>query len=79
MTWGDLLEDWQMRIDRLTELFPHADAVALQRFRGNKSLLAQYIADTHDLTLSEGYEALDMRLLPGCQGTSSDRGLCAAE
>ena len=64
MTWRDLLLDWQGQLDRLAELFPHADPEALARFRGNRALLAEYIADTHELTLAEGYEAIEMRMLP---------------
>ena len=65
MTWRDMLTDWNAQLDRLSDLFPQADPCALVRFRGNKALLAEYIADTHDLTLAEGHEAVDFRLLPG--------------
>ena len=79
MTWRDLLQDWHGQLDRLAETFPHADQSALVRFRGNRDLLAQYIADTHDLTYAEGIEALDMRLLPGAQLSDMPPSLCAAE
>jgi hypothetical protein len=69
MTWRDLLADWQEHLDCLQALFPHADIGALVRFRGNKDLLAEYIADTHDLTLTEGHDAVDMRLLPGARAS----------
>lgn len=79
MTWRDLLQDWQGQLDRLAAIFPHADPEALVRFRGNKALLAAYIADTHDLTLAEGHEAVDLRLLPGARAMSRSGGLYAAE
>ncbi len=79
MTWSEILQDWQCQIDRLTALFPCADPEALVRFRGDKTLLAQYIADTHDLTEAEGQEAIDMRLLPGCAARRESFGLLAAE
>lgn len=64
MTWSDILTDWNGQLARLQIIFPHADVAALARFRGNKRLLAEYIADTHDLTYAEGVEAVEMRLLP---------------
>ncbi|PRY26276.1 hypothetical protein CLV78_101371 [Aliiruegeria haliotis] len=67
MTWRDLLMDWHDHIDRVADIFPHADPCALVRFRGNRELLAEYIADTHDLTPAEGIEAVELRLLPGAQ------------
>ncbi len=60
-----MLQDWHGQLPRLQTLFPHADIAALTRFRGNRQLLAEYIANTHDLTLDEGIEALEMRLLTG--------------
>ncbi|SDI46089.1 hypothetical protein [Aliiruegeria lutimaris] len=76
MTWGDLLENWHCQIECLVACFPHADPEALVRFRGNRDLLAEYIADTHELTLAEGFEAIEMRLLP-CVSRPAD--LLAAE
>ncbi len=79
MTWGDLLRDWHDQLETLSDLFPHADPSALARFRGNRGLLAQYIADTHDLTLEEGAEAVEMRLLPSARGLALQAQLVAAE
>lgn len=79
MTWRDLLADWHENLDRLHLLFPHADTTALIRFRGNKALLAEYIADTHDLTLDEGHEAVDLRLLPAARPTFAGNAALAAE
>ena len=79
MTWRDLLQDWQGQLERLSDIFPHADPDALIRFRGNRDLLAEYIADTHDLTLAEGHEAVELRLLPGARTDVASGRLCAAE
>ena len=79
MTWRDLLDDWHGQLARLAELFPHADPEALIRFRGNRALLAEYIADTHELTLAEGQEAVELRLLPGARPADFREELCAAE
>lgn len=77
MTWRDIMQHWTWHIDRFQHLFPHADAEALVRFRGNKELLAEYIANTHDLTLREGMDALEHRLMPGADGI--EPRVCAAE
>lgn len=79
MTWGNLLEHWHGQVGRITEIFPHADPCALVRFRGNRDLLAQYIADTHDLTVAEGHEAIDLRLLPAARHKIFVPPLVAAE
>lgn len=79
MTWKDLLLEWHDQIDRLAELFPHADPCALVRFRGNRAFLAEYIADTHDLTLSEGQEAVELRLLQSARRARRETFLDAAE
>ncbi|SFB84949.1 hypothetical protein [Tropicimonas isoalkanivorans] len=71
MTWCEFLQEWHGQLHRLQTLFPYADATALARFRGNKHLLTEYIANTHDLTLSEGLEALELRLLPGAQAKTT--------
>ncbi|MFD0979871.1 hypothetical protein [Tropicimonas aquimaris] len=79
MTWSDILQDWHGQLSRLHDLFPHADPVALARFRGNKRLLAEYIADTHDLTEAEGAEAIEWRLMPGAATRDVGAFACAAE
>ena len=65
MQWDAFLADWRDQIDRVHTLFPMTDPCALSRFRGNRLRLAEYIADAHDLTLREGMEAIETRLLPG--------------
>ncbi len=69
MTWRDLLIDWHGQLDRLSETYPYADPCALARFRGNREFLARYIAETHDLTLTEAYESVNERLLVGARVT----------
>lgn len=79
MTWSDILQDWHGQLERLHSLFPHADPAALARFRGNKHLLAEYIADTHDLTQAEGAEAIELRLMPCAAARPTRSFACAAE
>lgn len=59
MAWKQLFENWADALPKITSLYPHVDAVALQRFRGNRALFVAYIAATHDLTLREAEEAVD--------------------
>ena len=63
MTWDRFLEMWPSQIERVLALFPRAERCALLRYRGNRSHLAQYIADTHDLTYAEADELLETRLM----------------
>lgn len=59
MAWKQLFENWAEALPKITALFPHVDAVALQRFRGNRSLFVAYLAATHELTLQEADDSVD--------------------
>lgn len=63
MTWSRLLSEWRDHIPEALWLFPHLDPQALARFRGDRGLLATYLAETHDLTLSEAQDCINDRLL----------------
>ncbi|SIN91708.1 hypothetical protein [Vannielia litorea] len=63
MAWKQLFENWADALPKITALYPHVDAVALQRFRGNRSLFVAYLAATHDLTLREAEEGVDDMLM----------------
>jgi len=63
MAWKQLFENWAHALPRIVALYPHVDPVALQRFRGNRSLFVAYLAATHDLTLREAEEAVEDMLL----------------
>ena len=58
MPWSQVLEVWQNLFERLCADFPHLDELALRRFRGNRDLLVNYLAETHELTQSEADECL---------------------
>ena len=63
MAWKQLFENWADALPKIMDLYPHVDAVALQRFRGNRSLFVAYLAATHDLTLTEAEEGVEDMLL----------------
>ncbi|MDF1872673.1 hypothetical protein [Vannielia sp.] len=63
MAWKQLFENWAEALPRIVDLYPHVDPIALQRFRGNRSLFVAYIAATHELTLAEASDAVDDMLL----------------
>lgn len=58
MSWDSILENWMAMIDSMCADFPHLDVVAVRRFRGDRSKLIGYLADTHDLTKVEAQDAL---------------------
>ncbi|MFY0632729.1 MAG: hypothetical protein JXQ91_02890 [Vannielia sp.] len=69
MAWKQLFENWAEALPKIITLYPHVDAVALQRFRGNRSLFVAYLAATHDLTLREADEGVEdmLRRFGGCR------------
>ena len=63
MAWKQLFENWADALPKIVGLYPHVDPVALQRFRGNRTLFVAYLAATHDLTLREADEGVNDMLL----------------
>lgn len=59
MPWPDVLTNWSTLIDPLCRDFPHLQTDALRRFRGDRAKMELYLAETHDLTLSEAVETLE--------------------
>lgn len=59
MPWTHVLASWPNLIEHLCNDFPHLDLAALERFRGDRSRMETYLAETHDLTLAEAAETLD--------------------
>lgn len=59
MSWNHLIANWTDMMHRLSASFPHMDLNALQRFRGDRVKLEHYLAETHDLTLSEARETIE--------------------
>lgn len=58
MSWDSVLENWMSLIDCLCKDFPHLDVAAVRRFRGDQVKLVGYLADTHELTMTEAQDAL---------------------
>lgn len=58
MSWTSMLEKWETLMHDFAARFPYCDSAALKRFRGNRSLLVTYLAETHELTNSEAAETL---------------------
>ncbi len=58
MPWTLAFSFWSRISPQLCRDFPHLDPAAIRRFRGNISALIEYLANTHELTLSEASEVL---------------------
>jgi hypothetical protein len=59
MPWTHVLASWPHLIDHLCDDFPDLEAAAIRRFRGDRSRMETYLAETHDLTPDEAADALD--------------------
>lgn len=59
MPWTHVLASWPDLLDHLAADFKHLELAALRRFRGDRHKMEVYLAETHDLTLSEARETLD--------------------
>lgn len=59
MTWSDLTQNWSDWIARFQDRFPNLDAAAMPFAKTNRERFEAYLADTHDLTLTEAREELD--------------------
>lgn len=59
MSWTHVLARWPQLITRLCADFPHLELCALERFRGDRTKMEVYLAETHDLTRDEAAETLD--------------------
>lgn len=59
MPWTHVLANWTHLIEHMCADFKHLELAAMRRFRGNQALMVTYLAETHDLTLSEAEETLD--------------------
>lgn len=59
MSWTPVLTRWPQHLDQLCDRFRHLEVSALKRIRGDRVRLAAYLAQSHDLTLSEASDALD--------------------
>ncbi len=58
MPWRDVYSIWPDLIDQFCNDFPYLEKAALTRFRGDRNKLITYLADTHELTLTEAQDAL---------------------
>ena len=59
MSWTLALANWPELLAQLCTRFRHLDHSALIRFRGNRAKMNLYLAETHDLTITEAAQALD--------------------
>ena len=59
MTWSDLTTNWSDLRARIMNRFPNLDDGAIPFAKTNRERFEAYIADTHDLTLSEAREELN--------------------
>lgn len=59
MPWTHVLDCWPHLLPQLKTDFQHLEMDALRRFRGDRSKMETYLAETHDLTVQEARETLD--------------------
>ena len=59
MTWTTVLAQWPHLLDHLCKDFAHLEIAALRRFRGDRTKMETYLAETHDLTLAEARDVLE--------------------
>lgn len=59
MTWSDLTMNWSDWFARIKDRFPNLDDAAMPFAKTNRERFEAYLADTHDLTLTEAREELD--------------------
>ena len=58
MSWTTALARWPNLLDQLCRDFSYLELTALERFRGDRTKLEVYLAETHDLTTSEARQTL---------------------
>ena len=59
MTWSDLIKNWSLSFSRIQERCPNLDDSAMPFVKSDRARFEAYLADRHDLTLSEAREELD--------------------
>lgn len=59
MTWSDVTQNWADVFSRIKGRFPNLDDGAMPFAKTDRSRFEAYLADTHDLTLTEAREELD--------------------
>ncbi len=60
MPWTFVTRDWPAFVEQLCAWFPYFDEDAVRRFRGDRSKLVTYLAETHDLTEAEASDQLGL-------------------
>ncbi len=56
MNWTELTLDWAASFPRVKDRFPHLDDTALSFVKHDRTRFEAYLADTHQLTLTEARE-----------------------
>ncbi|QBF31758.1 hypothetical protein [Thalassococcus sp. S3] len=60
MTWTDLTQNWGVWFNRMkSSRFPHLDESAMPFVKLDRARFEAYIADTHQLTLTEAREEFE--------------------
>lgn len=58
MPWTVVTAEWPHFVEKLCDHFRWLDPAAIRRFRGDRSKMVTYLAETHDLTEAEACETL---------------------
>ena len=67
MVWSEIAAAWHGLADAILEQWPEMSAERLSAVAGDRAAFAHYLAEAHDLTLSEATEAIEdwiLRLKP---------------
>lgn len=61
--WSELQKNWTSVVDLIVVHFPYTERLELLKIGGDLTSFANYLADTHDLTIKEAMDAVDFVLL----------------
>ncbi len=59
MTWTNATDDWAAWFGRLKSRFPYLDDCAVPFAKRDRARFEAYLAETHNLTLTEAREEID--------------------
>lgn len=63
MTWKEIETAWHELVDGILAQWPAMSCERVLAIAGDRAEFTRYIAESHDLTMSEAAEALDMWMI----------------
>lgn len=70
MTWDEIETSWHDLVDRIIDQWPSMSADRVMAIAGDRNSFTRYIAESHDLTIAEATEAVELwmyRILSGAR------------